>query len=114
MGDGNPERTIAVVRLSGDQDFGARDELRAKLDGLQEADIAIIDLSAVRYADSTFMNGVANLYKRLLSRGTPFSIRLVGVSPQLRRIFRLTQLDRFVEFWDDLGEASNSGTVNSA
>ncbi len=102
---------VVVVHLSGNQDFGSRDALRTKLKSLREANIAVMDLSGVAYADSTFMNAVASLYKHYRGRGRPFAIRLVAVSPQLRRLFALTQLDRFVEFWDALEDAKSSGIV---
>lgn len=112
MGPGGDTGTgVVVVHLSGDQDFGSRDALRTELESLREANIAVMDLSKVAYADSTFLNAVASLYKHYHGRGRPFAIRLVAVSPQLRRLFGLTQLDRFVEFWDAIEDARSSGIV---
>lgn len=103
--------TIALVRLSGDQDFGIRAALKRTFSQLEDADIAIIDVTDVPFVDSTFLNEIAALYHRMERRGSPFSIRVVGAASQMRRIFEVSQLDRGVEFWDSVGEAKSSGIV---
>ena len=102
---------IAVARFSDDLDFAARERWQPTLTSLRDADIAIIDISAVTYADSTFMSAVVRLYKHFDQRGTPFAIRIVGAAAQLRRVFELTQLDRYIEFWYSLDDAKSAGIV---
>ncbi len=51
-------RQAVVVSLRGDLDLEVRDELQWALAGLIEAPIAIVDLSAVTFADSTLINAV--------------------------------------------------------
>lgn len=105
--------TIALVRLSGDIDFVERSALRQMLSQLEGADVAIIDMSSVPYADSTFLNEIVALHQRMARHDRPFSIRLIGVSNQLRRVFEVAQIDRLVEFWDDEGGAKRAGIVTN-
>lgn len=110
--DGGKE-TVSIVRFSGDLDLMARERLEAAVDSLAGADIAVIDLTRVPYADSTFLNAVARLYQKMEARQRPFAIRIVKPASQVRRIFNLTQLDRYVEFWDSLESAKSSGIVRN-
>ena len=102
-----------VVALFGDLDFGSRGDLRERMQALDDADVAVLDLSGVAYADSTFMNAIVELYKRLDRQKTAFAIRVVGAAPQLRRLFGISQIDSLFEYWDSLEEACKAGIVTN-
>jgi len=68
---------------------------------LVEASIATVDLSGVGFADSTLINAVARLLRRRGAQsGNKTSLHIIGASPSIVRLFRITRLDAHVEFYD--------------
>jgi anti-anti-sigma factor len=103
--------TVRVVQFSGDLDYGMRERVRQELASLHDADVAVVDLREVPYADSSFINALMALRNEIAKRGTPFAVRLVGANASLRRAMEILQLNEFVEYWDSLCAARSSGIV---
>ena len=95
MGGLNP--AAITISLEGAYDISSRDALRRLFAPVERADAAIIDLSAVTYADTTLLNALLNLRERMRARGNNGAIRLVGSSANMRKILTITRLDRLFE-----------------
>ncbi|MGC8484519.1 MAG: STAS domain-containing protein [Candidatus Baltobacteraceae bacterium] len=99
------QRSI-VVALCGDLDLGVRDELLWALVPLIEAPVAIIDLTAVTFADTTFINAVRDTTRmRAASLRNATRLRIVGASSIVHRIFAIAHLESLVDFFTSLHEA---------
>ncbi len=99
-------RQAVVVSLRGDLDLEVRDELQWALAGLIEAPIAIVDLSAVTFADSTLINAVRETTRMRAARlGIATRLRLVGASAIVERMFTVTRLASIVDFFSSIHEA---------
>jgi anti-anti-sigma factor len=93
-----------VLALHGDLDLFAEASLRARLQTLDGARCAIVDLSAVSYLDSVALNAFVRVVKAFAARRA----RVVWVAPPAsiaRRLFTLAMLERYVEIADDLASA---------
>ncbi len=99
-------RQAVVVSLRGDLDLEVRDELQWALAGLIEAPIAVVDLSAVTFADSTLINAIRETTRMRAARlGIATRLRLVGASPIVERMFTMTRLASIVDFFGSIQEA---------
>jgi anti-anti-sigma regulatory factor len=76
------------VELSGEYDIGRRAELREALAMI--AGSATIDLSKVTYGDSTFLQELSNVKRRL---GEGVTITLAGPSGNIRRLLSIVAFD---------------------
>ena len=95
-----------VVALSGDLDLEVRDELQWDLAALIEAPIAIVDMTAVTFADTTFVNAVRYIAPVRAARlGNATRLRIVGASAIVMRMFAIGHLQSLVEFLGSLNEA---------
>lgn len=87
-----PGETPGVLRLCGEIDFSVtpkvRECLKQYLAG--EAPEIVLDLSELSYIDSSGLALFIETRNRLLAAGR--SIRIVAISPQVRKLFNLTQL----------------------
>ena len=89
----NTTETVIIVR--GDVDAGTAPQLEAVVDSLAE-DTAVVelDLSELRFLDSTGLGVVAATVRRLETvRG---ELRLSHVPPMVHRLLEITDLLRFV------------------
>jgi anti-anti-sigma factor len=82
------------ITLAGEYDIARKSELAETFGTITNGLPAIIDMSQVTYADSTFLSELAAM--RLRSEERP--VTLVGVQPNIARLLRLTKLDRFFIF----------------
>jgi anti-anti-sigma factor len=90
----HPRSGVVVLALHGDADLHAATELRVRLNATIEAGtrVLVIDLSGVMFIDSMALGVLLDARKRLRARGG--ALRIVGPSPDVRRVFELTLLDR--------------------
>ncbi len=93
------ERTNGVI-LAGKWDLAtwdsaAKEELRRLTARLQPSSSASIDLSAVRFMDSSVINEIFHTFKRLTAAGG--SLRLLVGDERIERLLRIAQVDRVVE-----------------
>jgi anti-anti-sigma factor len=91
------EPRAITLTLSGDLNVASRRGLERKLNPARDYDVAIIDMSAVRYIDSSAIGALVELRHDMIGGGRRGHLRLVGVAPQLQRVFKICSLDRVFE-----------------
>ncbi|WGS63974.1 STAS domain-containing protein [Marinitoga aeolica] len=62
----------------------------------------VIDMSLVSYIDSAGLGAIVSLLKE--SRNLKKELVLVGLQPQVRKIFEMTKLDKIVKIVDTIEE----------
>ncbi|MFC1408520.1 STAS domain-containing protein [Streptacidiphilus sp. N1-12] len=87
-----------VLTLVGELDFSTSAHFTR---ALEEAPVApatewVIDLSDLRYCDSTGITAFVTAYQRVQAAGS--SLVLAGVSSELMRVFRIVGLDQVFTF----------------
>jgi anti-anti-sigma factor len=81
-----------TVRLQGEIDLCRRETLRRALERLEDADLAIVNLSRVTYFDLTLVNGLVHLKNHMSFRSKTSTVRLVGAPPILATILKIIEL----------------------
>jgi anti-sigma B factor antagonist len=66
----------------------------------------IIDLGEVKYLSSAVLRQFIALYKAI--KNEKGDLKLCRVQPEVREVFKITQLDKMIEIKDDLETALNS------
>lgn len=111
--DESKQAEAVVFSAYGELDLHVTPELQDRIDGAIEegAELVVVDLSAVTFIDSMALGVLLGSANRLERRGG--TLRLVVPSPELRRIFEISHLDRiFTLEWtreDAVGAAPSSG-----
>ena len=100
-------RTVVMV-LIGEFDISTRDRLSAALERLNDAGNVILDLTEVRYLDSTAIGEFIRLHKVRKAKGLPRET-IVITNDALRRIFDILRLAEVFDLADGLQEAVPSG-----
>lgn len=88
-----------VIELEGDLDIAQRNSLEWRLKQALFTDPVILDFSRVHYIDTTCLSALIRMRKTRLAKGYR-PAALVVPNPQLRRIFRITELDAFWPIFD--------------
>jgi len=101
----NDER-FQIAGFTGEIDFTAREEIRAKLAPLSDAEAAIVDLSAVTYMDSSALAEILYV-QRGRDRSGRAGMRVVA-SPAVRRLFEAAGLNGLLPVDATLDEAKAS------
>lgn len=91
-----PSRTVVRLQMSGEFDISNKDRLSSILRPGESADDVIIDMNGTTYIDSSALYCLIQLKKQLTVRGKG-TIQLIGVRPNIRRMFTITQLDELFE-----------------
>jgi anti-sigma B factor antagonist len=86
------ERSVAVVRATGELDAFAAPELASTLGGLTGEPRILADLSAVSFLDSTALGVLVRSVRTFDANGS--RVRIVLPTGPARRIFEITTLDR--------------------
>ena len=100
-------RTV-VMALIGEFDISSRDRLRAALERLYGVDNVIVDLTEVRYLDSTAIGEFIHLHKIRKAKGLQRET-IVIPNEALRRIFDILQLAEVFELSERLEDAVPEG-----
>ena len=66
----------------------------------------IIDLGEVKYLSSAVLRQFIALYKKI--KEEKGDLKLCRVAPEVREVFKITQLDKMIEIKDDLDSAINA------
>jgi anti-sigma B factor antagonist len=85
---------VVVMSVEGDVDLYSAPELRDRLAGLSDdgASRIVLDLTHTTFLDSMALGVLLGANKRLLASGG--QLELVVSTPDVRRIFEITMLDR--------------------
>jgi anti-sigma B factor antagonist len=97
------DERFQIAGFTGEIDFTAREDLRAKLAPLTEAQAAIIDLSAVTYMDSSVLAELLYLQRSRHRLGRP--AMWIVVSPAVRRLFEVAGLQDVLAVAGTIDEA---------
>lgn len=89
-------RRVARIALSGELDLSVKESIVETLQPAKDADDVIVDLSQVPYIDSTALGCLVHVKNDLIQRGGG-TVRLVGLQPNVRRVFALTKLDEIFQ-----------------
>jgi anti-anti-sigma factor len=79
----------AVLAVGGEVDIATADSFRQALLDAQRSRRVVVDLSGVTFMDSAGVNALVGAYHRV-SAGD--ELRLVGLRPNVRRVFEITGL----------------------
>ncbi len=92
---------VTIVALEGDIDAGTSPELKSRLDHLLSGGSRnfVIDMSAVRFIDSSAIATLVHLFKRV--RIGDGDVRISGLQPRIQRLFELTRLQRVFDTFED-------------
>lgn len=85
------------IKLEGELDIARKEELERLFDSIQKDGPLTIDLRHVAYADSTFLNLLASLALRFQE----VPIRLLGATPNVRRVLGVVQFDKLFQIVDE-------------
>lgn len=95
-----------IIRLEGEWDFYRSGEVPALLEPARNAERVILDLSDVRYVDSTL---ITHFMRMRNERPKEYpAVRLVIANPSVRRIFDIAQLGRVWPIFTTVEEAASS------
>ncbi|GAA2621725.1 STAS domain-containing protein [Actinomadura fulvescens] len=93
-----------LLRVRGEIDVVSRQKFeKAMFDVVDTGGPMIVDMRRVTFCDSTGLNAVVAANRRAGERGTVMA--LVGLPERVRRVFRITGIDKFVPIYDTVGEA---------
>jgi anti-sigma B factor antagonist len=82
-----------AIVLRGDLDFFHKDALLAQLLPATAWERVTLDLNAVHLLDASALGCFIHLYNAMREFCPHSLIRLIGVRPQIARLFRLTRVD---------------------
>ncbi|SFF95714.1 anti-anti-sigma factor [Actinacidiphila alni] len=92
-------RSLPVVTAAGDLDASNLGPLDVELQAAAEtASGVILDISAVTFADSTFLNLLIRTHQHT-------ELRIVGLRPPLDRLFHLVGVDTLLRVFPTVAEA---------
>ncbi|HEY8314628.1 MAG TPA: STAS domain-containing protein [Candidatus Baltobacteraceae bacterium] len=103
MGTGQPD--IGFVSLWGEYDCARIDELNEQLSKIKNADIVLIDMRDVAYADSSALTCLIRLKKHMAWNRGPGAVRLIGCTRAVRRAVEVTGLDGTFEMYGSVKDA---------
>lgn len=85
--------TQCTVVMAGDVDISCKLALQTLESQLAGSERVVVNVSGVRYSDTTFLHFLLKVRKRPTAPGGA-QLTLVGVNPQLRRVLEATGLQR--------------------
>jgi anti-sigma B factor antagonist len=97
------DQQIGVASFAGEIDFMGREDFRAKLALLADAEGAVVDLSEVTYLDSSALAEILMLQRRRKHTGKD-GLSVV-VNQRIRRLFEITGLQNVLLLAASLDEA---------
>lgn len=111
LGGGNTTNDVQALDLEGEVDVYTAPVLRQAIMDRVEGGVKhlLIDLTRVEYLDSTGLGILIGGVKRLKEQGG--SLRLVGPSARIQRIFEITGLNKIFDVYASEQEALGTTTV---
>lgn len=92
-----------VLSLEGEFDIAERQRLLDAFALTAEAPVVILDFAKTRYVDSTVLECLIGLNRKVAERGA--RLILGGLTPPLRRIFQICDLERRFDIREGLNDA---------
>jgi anti-sigma B factor antagonist len=91
--------SFLVPSVSGVNDIdGAAESLREYVEN-NKPKALVVDFADVKFFSSQVLGMLVDIWRRL--REYDASILICGITPQLSRVFKITNLDRIFEFYED-------------
>ncbi|GAC1310863.1 MAG: hypothetical protein NVS2B3_03130 [Vulcanimicrobiaceae bacterium] len=103
--------TVRVLALHGDLDIEHRAYVDRELDQLTRLDpdtATIVDLSDVRFIDTTFLDGLARVGRAVGTAGRETTVPIVSPHDFFRRVLHIAAFDILFPIFDDLAAARRS------
>lgn len=96
-----PGETPGTIRFSGEVDFSVTPKVRERFLPLLDTGTPeiVLDLSELAYIDSSGLALFIEARNQLLAAGR--SIRIAAISPQVHKLFNLTQLGELFQLPED-------------
>lgn len=96
---------IRVLTVAGDLDHHTSPRLHEALDelGLAPGDGLVIEMSGLRFCDSTGISVLVSAHQRAQDAGA--GLALAGLSPDIEHPFKIMGLTRLLSFHDDVDKA---------
>ena len=106
----NPRHSYAVVTAPVEFDLATSPDFREDVaDRLADLPWLIVDLSPVAFIDSTGIGALLAARRRAQNLGG--DLVLVGASSRVRRVLRLTQVERVLTCYDRIDDVPSPGPV---
>lgn len=107
------EKGIIIVTLEGEIDISVTDLIRGKFKSLidEKRKVVIVDMSKVPYIDSSGLGMLVEVRQEMEKYGG--EIRLMRLTPDVKKVFELTRLNNFFHIFDEEGSAMD-GVVKDA
>lgn len=98
-------RPYILIELAGEADVTGSETLRALLEAqaLKKPDLLVIDMSALRFMDSSALHAILRTHVALGKRGG--RLALVNPHDTVARVLRMTEADRLVTVYPSVAEA---------
>jgi anti-sigma B factor antagonist len=102
--DATQQGASTVVSLAGDIDMHTAPRLREALRDLSgESGVVVIDLTAVKFLDSSGVGALVGAAALFLEAGG--SLRLACPPPRVQKVFRISRLAEVIPIHDDVSAA---------
>ncbi|MGD0093117.1 MAG: STAS domain-containing protein [Planctomycetota bacterium] len=98
--------TILAARILDETNIAALGQELTDLVKKQYMVKMVIDLGEVKYLSSAVLRQFIALYK--LIKAEKGNLKLCRIDPNVREVFKITQLDKMIEIFDDVQKAVNS------
>jgi anti-sigma B factor antagonist len=97
--------SVQVVHVAGDVDFAVSDQFAAAVEAALAAATysLVIDMSSVRFIDSSAIGILIRAHKAMAARGGAFG--LVAASPMILRVISIVRLDTVFSIYPDIASA---------
>lgn len=95
-----------LIRLEGEFDLAERRRLTDAFAIATSVPLVIVDLERTQYIDSSVLECLVAGHNALLKRGT--ELVLVGLHHQVRRLFQVTELEKFFTIRDSVDDVINT------
>lgn len=93
-----------LVRVQGEIDVVSRPQFeKAMFDVIDTGAPMVVDMREVTFCDSTGLNAIVAANRRAGERAT--TIALIALPERVRRVFRITGIDKFVPVYETLRDA---------
>jgi anti-anti-sigma factor len=103
-----------IIRLAGEEwDLSTCEELEELLAPGMEHPTVVIDMTAVRYMDSSSLRKLVQMYQKRVNRAGFSCARLVISSPNIRRLFAIVNLDEIWPIFETLEEACSDASISN-